>query len=55
MTNEEKQARLEELGMSEETIDTILCLYGDNNDSYNNMLFYLTGYQFFDQLDDDED
>lgn len=47
----EKEDMLIELGMTQETINTIIGIYGLTDETYEDMLYYLTGYRTFDQLD----
>lgn len=47
----EKEQILIHYGMSLETIDAIIGIYGTTSETYENMLYYLTGYQTFDQID----
>lgn len=41
------------IGISEETINCVLGINGNNEQSYLDILFYFTGYRNFDQLRDD--
>jgi hypothetical protein len=53
MTNEDKETILIDMGIAQETIDLMTGICGINEDTYNDMLYYISGYRSFEQLADD--
>lgn len=53
MTNEDKETILIDMGIAQETIDLMTGICGINEDTYDDMLYYISGYRSFDQLEDD--
>lgn len=42
-------------GVSEDCINFATGIYGKNEETYNNLLYYFTGYNSIDQLEDEEE
>lgn len=42
-------------GVSEDCINFATRIYGENEETYQNLLYYFTGYNSIDQLDDEDD
>ena len=47
--------RLMDMGVSEETIRVVICINGFTEDTMKKILYATTGFNSFDQLDDEED
>lgn len=59
MTKQEKN-KIEDLlinrfGVSEDCINFATGIYGENEETYHNLLYYFTGYNSIDQIEDEED
>lgn len=59
MTKQEKN-KIEDLlinlyGVSEDCINFATGIYGKNEETYHNLLYYFTGYNSIDQLEDEEE
>ena len=53
--DEMKEILINDFGVSEETIDFATDTYGYNQKTFEDILYWKTGYESFDQLDDDEE
>ena len=42
-------------GVSEDCINFATGIYGENEETYHNLLYYFTGYNSINQLDDEDD
>ena len=59
MTKQEKN-KIEDLliyryGVSEDCINFATGIYGENEKTYHNLLYYFTGYNSIDQLEDEDE
>lgn len=53
MDNELKELILTDMGIAQDTIDVITGIYGINDATFDAMLYYISGYRSFDQLEDE--
>ena len=58
MTQQEKN-KIEDLlincyGVSEDCISFAISTYGENEETYSNLLYYFTGYNSIDQIEEEE-
>ena len=55
MDNETKERILIDMGIAPETIDLMTGICGINEDTFDDMLYYISGYRSFSQLPELED
>lgn len=53
LTNNDKYDILIELGLSSEAINCVLSINGENEDTYNDLLYYIIGYNDFEEIIND--
>lgn len=53
LTNEMKTEILIDCGLEESAINCVLAINGDNETTYTDLLYYISGYNDFEQLPDE--